>query len=128
LPAPAQVQVWDAAAGFGGGIAAAILGVAGGELYLPVLSVLFGLDVRLAGSLTLLVSLPTMLLAFARVQPVAGVRGVAPQRGVRGRAGCRVVGRSVTGALLLGAVPSAVLEPLVVALLLISAVKIWRHA
>src|SRR3954462_4272677 len=79
LPAPAQVQVGDAAAGFGGGIAAAILGGAGGELYLPVLSVLFGLDVRLAGSLTLLVSLPTMLLAFARVQPVAGVRGVAPQ-------------------------------------------------
>jgi len=58
--------VVGAAAGFGCGIAASALGVAGGELYLPVLSMPFALDVRLAGSLTLLVSLPTMLLAFAR--------------------------------------------------------------
>ena len=35
---------------------------------------------------------------------------------------------SVAGGLLLGAVPSAVLEPLVVALLAISTVKIRRHA
>ncbi len=38
------------------------------------------------------------------------------------------VAGSVTGGLLLGAAPEVVLVPLVVALLLISAVKVWRHA
>jgi uncharacterized membrane protein YfcA len=127
LPLTAQI-VLGAAAGFGAGVCAAILGVAGGELYLPILSVLFALDVRLAGSLTLLVSPPTMLLAFARYsrsQAFGVLRGNA--RFVAALTAGSVAG-SVAGGLLLGVVPSSVLEPLVVALLAISAVKIWRHA
>lgn len=54
------------AAGFGIGIVAALLGVAGGELLIPTLVLLFGVDIKLAGSLSLAVSLPTMLVGFAR--------------------------------------------------------------
>jgi uncharacterized protein len=53
-------------AGFGIGIVAALLGVAGGELLIPTLVLLFGADIRLAGSLSLAVSLPTMIVGFSR--------------------------------------------------------------
>lgn len=53
-------------AGFGIGAVAAIMGVAGGELLIPTIVLLFGADIKAAGSLSLLVSLPTMLVAFAR--------------------------------------------------------------
>lgn len=48
-------------AGFAIGIVASLLGVAGGELLIPTLILLFGLDVKLAGSLSLAISLPTMI-------------------------------------------------------------------
>jgi hypothetical protein len=40
--------------------------VAGGELLIPTIVLLYGIDIKTAGSLSLLVSLPTMLVAFAR--------------------------------------------------------------
>src|SRR5215469_11074568 len=51
-------------AGFVIGIVAALLGVAGGELLIPTLGLLFGADIKLAGSLSLAVSLPTMLVGL----------------------------------------------------------------
>ena len=48
------------------GIIAAVLGVAGGEFIIPTLILLFGLDPKLAGSISLCISLPTMLMAFFR--------------------------------------------------------------
>ena len=45
---------------------ASLLGVAGGELLIPTLVLLFGPDIKLAGSLSLAVSLPTMIVAFTR--------------------------------------------------------------
>ena len=53
-------------AGLGIGIVAALLGVAGGELLIPTIVLLHGLDKKLAGSLSLMVSLPTMIVGFAR--------------------------------------------------------------
>ena len=52
--------------GFGIGIVSSLLGVAGGELLIPTLVLLFGLDIKLAGSLSLAISLPTMLTGFTR--------------------------------------------------------------
>jgi uncharacterized membrane protein YfcA len=51
-------------AGFVIGLVAAFLGVA--ELLIPTLVLLFGVDVKLAGSLSLAVSLPTMIVSFTR--------------------------------------------------------------
>ena len=50
------------AAGFGIGLVASLLGVAGGEFLIPTLMLLFGADIKLAGSLSLAVSLPTMIV------------------------------------------------------------------
>jgi uncharacterized membrane protein YfcA len=65
LAGPAQLAA-GVAAGFVIGIVAALLDVAGGELLIPTLVLLFGVDIKLAGSLSLAVSLPTMLVGFAR--------------------------------------------------------------
>lgn len=48
------------------GAVAALTGVAGGQLLIPTIVLLYGVDTKIAGSLSLAVSLPTMLVAFAR--------------------------------------------------------------
>lgn len=53
-------------AGFLIGIISAILGVAGGELLIPTITILYHTDIKLAGSLSLVISLPTMLFAYIR--------------------------------------------------------------
>lgn len=55
-------------AGFIIGVIAALLGVAGGEFLIPTLVLLFGVDIKLAGSLSLAVSLPTMLVGYRALQ------------------------------------------------------------
>jgi hypothetical protein len=52
--------------GVGIGVVAALMGVAGGELLIPTIVLLFAVDIKIAGSLALAISLPTMLVAFAR--------------------------------------------------------------
>jgi uncharacterized protein len=54
------------AAGFAIGVVAALMGVAGGEFIIPTIVLLFGLDAKLAGSLSLAISLPTMVTGFVR--------------------------------------------------------------
>jgi len=58
--------VADIIAGYIIGVVAALLGLAGGEFLIPTLVLSFGVDIKLAGSLSLAVSLPTMLVGFAR--------------------------------------------------------------
>ena len=115
-------------AGFGIGIVAAMLGVAGGELLIPTLILLFGLDVKLAGSMSLLVSLPTMLVGFARYSLDQSFSVLRREwRFWVVMAVGSIVGSFVGGRLLLGIAPSNVLLPIVAVLLIVSAVKIWRH-
>jgi hypothetical protein len=40
-------------------VVAAIMGVAGGELLIPTIVLLYGIDIKRAGSLSLAISLPT---------------------------------------------------------------------
>lgn len=54
------------ACGFAIGVVAALMRVAGGELLIPTIVLLFGADIKLAGSLSLAVSLPTMIVGFTR--------------------------------------------------------------
>jgi uncharacterized protein len=114
-------------AGFGIGVVAALMGVAGGELLIPTIVLLYAADIKIAGSLSLAVSLPTMLVAFARYsrdQSFGVLR--ANGRFVVAMTAGSIVG-TVLGGLLLGAIPSVVLIPMLALLLLISAIKVWRH-
>ncbi len=114
-------------AGFGIGIVAALLGVAGGELLIPTLVLLFGADIKLAGSLALAVSLPTMLVGFARYSRDRSFVVLRENsRFVRAMAAGSIAG-SFVGGRLLGLVPNAVLLPLLAVILVLSAFKVWQH-
>jgi uncharacterized protein len=114
-------------AGFLIGIVAALLGVAGGELLIPTLVLLFGVDIKLAGSLSLAVSLPTMLVGFARYSRDRSFAVLAENRGfVVVMAAGSIVG-SFVGGRLLGLVSNTILLPLLAVILVLSAVKVWKH-
>ncbi len=123
LPPPAEAVV-GLLAGFGIGVVAAVMGVAGGELLIPTITLLHAVDVKTAGSLSLAVSLPTMLVAFARYSrdQAFGVLREHARFAIAMALGS--VTGSVVGGLLLGAVPTALLVPGLAALLLASAVKL----
>ncbi len=116
------------AAGFGIGVVAALLGVAGGELLIPTIVLLYGLDIKLAGSLSLAVSLPTMIVGFARyTRADAFVVLRREQPLMRWMAAGSILGAAL-GSMLLGLVPAGMLMTLLGVVLLISAIKTFQHA
>lgn len=115
-------------AGFIIGVVASLLGVAGGELLIPTLVLLFGADIKLAGSLSLAVSLPTMAVGFTRYSRDQSFSVLGRNRGfLLVMAAGSIVGTFI-GGLLLGIVPNAVLLPALALILVISAVKVWQHS
>ncbi|MFD8210665.1 sulfite exporter TauE/SafE family protein [Streptomyces sp. NPDC059695] len=126
LPWWAQVPA-GVAAGFGIGVVAAIMGVAGGELLIPTIVLLFGEDIKIAGSLSLLVSLPTMLVAFARYSRDGSFAVLGANLRFTAVMAAGSVAGAVLGGLLLGVFPDMVLIPALAVILLVSAVKLARH-
>ena len=114
-------------AGFVIGIVASLLGVAGGELLIPTLMLLFGTDIKLAGSLSLMVSLPTMIVGFARYSQDQSFGVLRRNLGfVALMAAGSIVG-SFIGGQLLSIVPTSILLPLLAMILVISALKLATH-
>lgn len=115
------------ASGFGIGIVASLMGVAGGELLIPTLVLLFGADIKLAGSLSLAVSLPTMLVGFARYSRDSSFVVIRQHSAfVLAMALGSLLG-TWTGGHLLGMVSAGILMPLLALILVISSIKVWRH-
>lgn len=110
-----------------GGVAS-LLGVAGGELLISTLVMLFGIDLKLAGSMSLAISLPTMLVGMSRYSRDRSFSVLRTHRRfVVAMAAGSVVGAGL-GARALGSVPTTLLLPLLVAVLLVSAIKTWHGA
>ncbi len=114
-------------AGFGIGVVAALMGVAGGELLIPTIILLFGADVKLAGSLSLAVSLPTMIVSFTRYSKDRSFAVLGRERRFVAWMAAGSITGTFIGGMLLGVVPDHVLLPLLAGLLIISSVKVWRH-
>ena len=102
------------------------MGVAGGELLIPTIVLLFAVDIKTAGSLSLVVSLPTMLVAFARYSRDGSFTVLRrnrrfvppwPPAPSPARSSAAAARRR----------PDRILVPLLALILLISAVKVWRH-
>lgn len=114
-------------AGFLIGVVASLMGVAGGELLIPTLILLFGADVKLAGSLSLAVSLPTMIVGFSRYSRDRSFSVLRREgRFVVLMAIGSIVGAFIGGQLL-AIVPNWIVLPALAAILVISSVKVWRH-
>ena len=123
----AAQMVTGVVAGFAIGVVASLMGVAGGELLIPTLILLFGADVKLAGSLSLAVSLPTMLVGFARYSRDSTFATLGRNRAFVVMMAVGSIAGSFVGALLLGVVPGFVLLPALAVILLLSAIKVWWH-
>jgi uncharacterized membrane protein YfcA len=96
-------------------------------LLIPTIVLLYGVDIKIAGSLSLMVSLPTMLVAFARYSRDKSFTVLGENKTfVLVMATGSVIG-TVAGGALLGVLPSALLIPLLSLLLLVSARKVWQH-
>jgi uncharacterized membrane protein YfcA len=102
------------------------MGVAGGELLIPTIVLLFGENIK-TGSLSLLVSLPTMLVAFARYSRDGSFAVLGANRSFTAVMAAGSVAGAVLGGLLLGVFPDLVLIPALAVILLVSAVKLARH-
>ncbi|KJC10409.1 permease [Citrobacter freundii] len=113
--------------GFFIGIVAALLGVAGGELLIPTIVIIFGADIRLAGSLSLMISLPTMVVGFSRYTNADAFQVLKKEKPlfiwmVIGS----IIGAAI-GGLMLGLFPIKALMTILGLILLISAIKTFQH-
>ncbi len=121
---PVQTTVGPAA-GVVIGAVAALMGVAGGELLIPTIVLLYAVDIKIAGSLSLAVSLPTMIVAVTRYSRDKSFVVLRAYRGfLLSMAAGSVIG-TVAGGLLVGVVPAGILIPTLVLLLLASAFQVW---
>lgn len=114
-------------AGFFIGIVAALLGVAGGELLIPTIVILFGADIKLAGSLSLMISLPTMIVGFSRYTSANAFQILKQEKPLFVWMGAGSVIGAAIGGLMLGLIPVKVLTTLLGLILLVSAIKTFKH-
>ena len=109
--------------GFAAGVVAGMLGVGGGILFVPALTLALGLDQVDAEATSLLAIVPVALVGSWRLYGYGNVRvGDAAALGVLASGG------AVGGVALANAVPEAALEKGFAVLLLVSAVQLVRRA
>ena len=127
LPAIPLIQIGAGVVfGLGIGLVSSLLGVAGGEIIIPTLIFAYGLDVKTAGTASLLVSLPVVAVGIARharrnsLSRKALIGTVAPM-------GVGSVIGAVLGGVFVGIVPPDMLKIGLGALLIVSAWRTFRR-
>ena len=114
-------------AGLAIGMVSSLLGVAGGELIIPTMVLAFGADIRTAGTASLSISLPTVLVGVVRY---ARQRAYGNRTALSSVAAPMAVGSvlgATLGATLVGLVPSGALKVILGVILAVSALKMLRH-
>ncbi|HEV3468194.1 MAG TPA: sulfite exporter TauE/SafE family protein [Pyrinomonadaceae bacterium] len=106
------------------GIFSSMLGVAGGELIIPTIILLFAVDIKLAGSLSLAIGIPTIIMGIVKYQRQGRLNGLPMAFILWMSLGS--IGGALLGSYLLSYVRGSVLQTLLGLILLISAAKLWR--
>ncbi|MBY0224660.1 MAG: sulfite exporter TauE/SafE family protein [Hyphomicrobium sp.] len=109
------------------GAVSSLLGVAGGEFIIPILIFVFGTDIKTAGTMSLLISLPVVLIGVARHR----INGHYRSRDAMIYLVLPMAAGSIVGALLGGmmasAVPTNALKTTLAVILAWSAMKLRRR-
>jgi uncharacterized membrane protein YfcA len=117
------------AAGVVIGIVASLLGVAGGELLIPTLVLLYAVDTKVAGTLSLAISLPTLLVSLSRWRKARGSWSLwTGNSRLLAWMGTGSIAGAALGARLLGWVDVRLLSVLLATLLVYSALHLARQA
>ncbi|AIS32369.1 sulfite exporter TauE/SafE family protein [Methanobacterium formicicum] len=109
------------------GIISSLLGVAGGEVIIPILILIFGIDVKLAGTMSLLISLPTMIVGITRhaknkmYTVKSEISSLVVPMGISS-----IIGASI-GAFLVIYAPSQLLKILLGGLLVFTSIKLFTE-
>lgn len=122
--APAARMVLALIAGLVIGAVSGLLGVAGGELIIPTLVLIFGQPISVAGTVSLMISLPTVAMGIWRYQRRGVMVQLAPKRRLMVAMALGSVLGAAVGSWLLPYAPATLLHLVLGAILLISAVKI----
>ena len=88
---------------------------------------LFGTDIKLGGKPLLAVSLPTMMVGFTRYSRDRSFAVLRQNRAFLIVMALGSLTGTFVGGQLLGIVPNRFLLPMLAAILMISAIKVWRH-
>lgn len=109
------------------GLVSSMLGVAGGELIIPTLIFAYGAEIKVAGTASLLISLPTVLMSVLRYASQGAYSARRDLRDTIMPMGVGSVIGAIVGGLLVGLVPSALLKIGLGGILIWSASRIFRH-
>jgi uncharacterized membrane protein YfcA len=115
------------AAGVGIGVFSSMLGVAGGELIIPTLLFLFSVDMKLAGSLSLAISVPTIIMGLIKYRSHDSFQVFTGQRDFLLVMAAGSITGAFAGSHLLPYVSAHLLKTVLGVILLISAVKLFYH-
>lgn len=128
--APAAVPsriVFGLALGFLIGAISGLLGVAGGEIIIPTLILGFGAPIKAAGSLSQMVSIPTVLTGFIRHYRAGALsdrqlvtRLILPM-------GLGAIAGGIGGGLLANLAPSGILKAVLGVILIASSIKVFAR-
>lgn len=111
--------------GVGIGLVSSLLGVAGGELIIPTLVFVFGVDVVLAGTASVIISLPMVSTGLVRYARRGAFTRRADLRSLVLPIGIGSILGAFIGGLLVPYVPSEAIKVVLGVILIISAVRIF---
>jgi uncharacterized membrane protein YfcA len=109
------------------GIFSSMLGVAGGELIIPTIILLYAIDIKLAGTLSLCVSFPTVIVGILKYRQKKELKVVKENRSfVAFMATGSILGAFLGSRMLIG-ISTATLQIILGTILLLSAIKTFTH-
>ncbi|HEY9659132.1 MAG TPA: sulfite exporter TauE/SafE family protein [Allocoleopsis sp.] len=107
------------------GLVSSLLGVAGGEIIIPTLVFAFGAEIKTAGTASLMISLPTVLVGLFRYASRGALNNRDAMKSTIAPMGIGSVIGAIIGGFLVGIVPASILKVLLGIILNISAFRVF---
>ncbi len=109
------------------GLVSSLLGVAGGELIIPTLVFVFGASIKVAGTASLFISLPTVAVGILRYLRRGAYADREDFTGTVAPMGVGSIIGAIIGGLLVGFVPAPLLKVILGIILNVSALRIFAR-
>ncbi|MBR8827826.1 MAG: sulfite exporter TauE/SafE family protein [Gomphosphaeria aponina SAG 52.96 = DSM 107014] len=109
------------------GVFSSLLGVAGGELIIPTIILIFAVDIKIAGSLSLAISIPTILMGLFKYNRQGKLQEIKSEKFFLIMMGMGSIVGAFIGSYLLNYISSSFLYWILGIILLISAFKLAKH-
>lgn len=110
------------------GLVSSLLGVAGGEIIIPTLVFAFGVDIKTAGTASLLISFPTVLVGLLKYASRGAFRDHSSLRNTVAPMGVGSVLGAIVGGMLAGVISASVLKFVLGVILNISAFRVFHKS